>query len=127
MTLTLPWPPKALSANSRKQHRYSTKERKAYKQACWALGKAANFQATHLDITFHPPDARRRDLDNMLASIKYGLDGLALAMGVDDSVFTFTIRKGDPVRPDGAVVIRNGGTLADVVNMHRIEIKGEIE
>jgi len=117
MSLTIPWPPKALSANSRKQHRYSTKERKSYKRDCWALCKEAKFSATHLDITFHPPDARRRDLDNMLASIKYGLDGIAEAMGVDDSVFSFTIRKGDPVRPHGAVVIRNGGTLADIVNL----------
>lgn len=28
-----------------------------------------------------------------------------LAMGVDDSTFTLTIRKADPVRPDGCVVI----------------------
>lgn len=117
--LILPWPPKALSANSRKQHRYTTSERKAYKNDCWIATKEAKFRATHLDITFHPPCGRRRDLDNMLSSIKYGLDGVACAMGVDDSVFTFTIRKGEPFRPHGQIVIRNGATLADVVNMDR--------
>jgi crossover junction endodeoxyribonuclease RusA len=119
MTVTLPWPPKALSANSRKDRRYSTAERKQYKQDCWVLTKEAKFRAFHLDITFHPPDGRRRDLDNMLAGIKYGLDGVAAAMGIDDSFFEFTIRKGEPVRPHGAIVIRDGGTLADAVNRDR--------
>lgn len=130
MTVTLPWPPKALSANSRKDRRHSTAERKRYKHDCWAITKEAKFRAFHLDITFHPPDGRRRDLDNMLAGIKYGLDGVSAAMGIDDSFFEFTIRKGDPVRPSGAVVIREGGTLADVVDMHsgtvRIPLKGAI-
>ena len=130
MTVTLPWPPKALSTNSRKAHRHSTAERKKYKQDCWVLTKEAKFRAFHLDITFHPPDGRRRDLDNMLAAIKYGLDGVAAAMGIDDSFFEFTIRRGDVMRPHGAVVIRDGGTLADIVNQHpetvSIPFKGQI-
>lgn len=112
--VTLPWPPKALSANSRKQHRYSTDDRKAYKETCWKLGKEAKFHATHLDITFCPPDARRRDTDNLIASIKYGLDGLALAMGVDDQEFNpITARRGKPMPPHGCVIIRDGGRAND--------------
>lgn len=107
-TVSLPWPPKALSANSRKQHRYSTAERKQYKSDCWALTKAEQIDRslTHLDITFHPPDKRRRDLDNMLSSIKYGLDGVAAALGVDDYTFSFSIRRGEPLRPSGEVIIK---------------------
>lgn len=41
----------------------------------------------------------------MLSGIKYGLDGLALAMGVDDSDWSLTIIKGSPDRPNGSVVI----------------------
>jgi crossover junction endodeoxyribonuclease RusA len=37
-----------------------------------------------VQLTFAPPDARRRDDDNMLASFKSGRDGLADAMGIDD-------------------------------------------
>lgn len=49
-------------------------------------------------IIFHPPDKRHRDLDNMLASIKYGLDGIALAWGVNDKDFKpITIDIGEPV------------------------------
>lgn len=106
--LTLPWPPKALQANSRKDRRHTGEDRRSYKRTCWVLTKEARFRATHLDITFHPPCGRKRDLDNMLASIKSGLDGIAVAMGIDDSNFTFTIRKGEPRRPAGCVVIREG-------------------
>jgi len=105
--LEIPWPPRSLSPNARKQHRYATRDRKAYKEACWALTKEAGFRARHLHITFHPPDGKRRDLDNMLAAIKYGLDGVALAMGVDDREFNpITIGRGDPFRPHGKVVIK---------------------
>lgn len=38
-------------------------------------------------ITFYVPDNRRRDLDNLLASMKHALDGVAVAMEVDDSTF----------------------------------------
>jgi len=102
----LPWPPKELSPNSRKHRLHTTKFRKGYKTACWAVAKEAkpDRTKTHLDITFSPPDGRRRDLDNMLGSIKYGLDGLALALGVDDSDWTLTIRKGAKVK-GGAVYI----------------------
>lgn len=108
-SVLLPWPPKELMPNRKKQHRYTRDIRKKYKEACWALAREARFRAEHLDITFHPPCGRRRDLDNLLAAMKAGLDGLALAMGVDDSEFTFTIRKGDPKRPDGCVVVKDGG------------------
>ena len=107
--MMLPWPPKSLSSNSRKDRRYTGEDRKNYKRTCWAIAKEAKFRATHLDITFHPPCGRKRDLDNMLGHIKYGLDGVALAMGCDDSEFSFTIRKGEPMRPDGAVVVVPGG------------------
>lgn len=52
----------------------------------------------HLTITFHPPDRRRRDLDNMLASAKALLDGFANACQVDDHRFELTLRRGEPVK-----------------------------
>ena len=117
------WPPKVLSPNSRNQHRFSGEERKKYKEACWAATKAAKFRASSLDITFHPPTGHRRDLDNLLASIKYGLDGVACAMGVDDSVFTeITIRKGEVVKPHGLVVVRD----AEPFNVGKLELRGSV-
>lgn len=57
-----------------------------------------------LSIVFHPPDKRKRDLDNMLSSIKAGLDGIADALSVNDQRFEFNIKRGDPVK-SGSVVI----------------------
>ena len=106
-TAVLPWPPKELSPNSRTDRRKTTDLRKSYKEACWAAAKEAKLSpATHLHITFHPPEGRKRDLDNMLGAIKYGLDGVALAMGMDDSEWSLTIVKGEPKRPHGEVRVR---------------------
>ena len=38
-------------------------------------------------ITFYPPDARRRDDDNMIGSFRAARDGIADALGVDDRRF----------------------------------------
>ena len=40
----------------------------------------------------------------MLASIKSGLDGISQAIGVDDSKWSLTITKGDPIK-GGQVVV----------------------
>lgn len=103
-SVEFPWPPSCLSPNSRKDRRGTTESRRNYKMAWRAIAKH-KLRGTHLDITFHPPDGRRRDLDNMFGAIKYGIDGLALAMGVDDSVFSFTIRRAEPRKPHGCVVV----------------------
>ncbi|SOE49110.1 hypothetical protein ODI_R1848 [Orrella dioscoreae] len=38
-------------------------------------------------LTFVAPDRRRRDIDNLLACMKSQMDGIAIALGVDDSQF----------------------------------------
>lgn len=85
--------------------------RAKYKLAAWAVAREAMDLAwcrpnegVHLRICFHPPDKRRRDLDNMLASIKSGLDGISDAIGVDDSQWSLSLSRGEPV-PGGAVAI----------------------
>lgn len=78
------------------------KAKKAYKEACMWQAKAdgakpMTVDALHLTITFVPPDRRHRDLDNMLSSIKAGLDGLRDVLSVDDSKWSLTIRKADAI------------------------------
>jgi crossover junction endodeoxyribonuclease RusA len=60
----------------------------------------------HLDIEFMPPNKRAHDLDNCLAAMKAGLDGIADAWGVNDQRFTLTIYKAD--RVGGMVKITRG-------------------
>ena len=38
-------------------------------------------------MRFYPPTKRARDWDNLLASMKSGIDGLADGLGVDDNIF----------------------------------------
>lgn len=116
MSITLPWPDKRLSPNAR-QHRMAVAglRKVARQEAMWAC-KAAKMYfphlrdvGLHLRITFHPPDRRRRDLDNMLASIKSQLDGIADVIGVDDSMWGLTILRGD--------VVKGGLVLIEVVDL----------
>jgi len=108
MQVQLPWMPKELSPNSRVHYMKAAKIKSQYKLACFGFSKAAlqPFQGNVLlSITFHPPDKRKRDLDNMLAALKAGLDGLSEAIGVNDYNFAITIRRGEPVQY-GAVNIK---------------------
>lgn len=50
-----------------------------------------------LDIEFVPPNRRAHDLDNCLASLKSGLDGVADAWKVNDKRFKLTIHKADRI------------------------------
>lgn len=124
MTVTLPWPDKKMSPNARVHRMAVAPIRKRYRGDCCILARAAKMNFAHLTdtglhlrITFNPPDRRARDLDNMLASIKSGLDGVADAIGVDDSKWTLTIQRGEPVK-GGAVVV-------SVVDGKGNEMKGQ--
>jgi crossover junction endodeoxyribonuclease RusA len=111
--ITLPWPDRRLSPNAREDRRAIAGVRKSQKDVAFWLAKKAAMHFPHLAkqphvrVTFHPPDNRRRDLDNMLASVKSALDGVALATGVDDSLWGLTLIKGPAIKK-GAVVIECG-------------------
>jgi crossover junction endodeoxyribonuclease RusA len=66
--------------------------------------RAKNWPRVNVAITFCPPDKRRRDLDNIIASFKAGADGIADGLGIDDSLFNCTYSLGAPVG-DGAVFV----------------------
>ena len=109
--VTFGWPPKELSPNARVHWSKKSKAAKAYRLDCFYLAKEARITAREdgpisLRIEFVPPDRRGRDLDNMLASIKSGLDGLAEALKVNDKRFTLTLSVAD--RIGGMVQIEVG-------------------
>lgn len=90
--ITLPWPPSTLSPNSRTHWRFKAKAAKKYRQECGWIARAAGLIAPaegklHLWLDFYPPDRRHRDDDNLIASFKSGRDGIADALGVNDSRF----------------------------------------
>jgi crossover junction endodeoxyribonuclease RusA len=94
--IILPWPTANLSPNSRAHYMIRHKEKKAYRQACaWqaksqGLGRDWSDEKISVHLTFFPPDKRQRDHDNMIASMKAGIDGLADVMGVNDHRFVIS-------------------------------------
>ena len=101
-TITLPWPSSALSPNTRAHWSKLAAAKKAYRAACAWTAKAQGAgrieaRRLHLIITFYPPNRRAHDLDNCLARLKSGLDGLADVLGGDDQHWALTIKKADTV------------------------------
>lgn len=93
LTVVLPWPDAKLNPNARVHWRASAPLKASYKDDCYWLTKHAAMDweplicDIPLSITFVQPDMRKRDVDNMLASIKSAIDGFALALGVNDRQF----------------------------------------
>ena len=89
--------------------------KKAYEHEAWAATMAAaspddrDALAAHgalsVALTFHPKDANRVDADNAIASLKAALDGIARALGVDDSRFRLAAPVMAEPRKGGAVIV----------------------
>lgn len=98
------WPPRVLSPNARAHWRTKHGTARLHKtEACYAarsaMGKLkANPESVTVELIFHPPDKRSRDIDNMLASMKAALDGVVIALDVDDSKWSIMMHKGEPVK-----------------------------
>lgn len=110
---TFPWPHKSLSPNARVNRFERAKLVRAYRTGVAWEARAAgirggNSPALHVALTFCPPDNRRWDLDNMLASIKPGLDGIADVIGVDDSKWSLSLSRGPAVKRGVVHVIIQG-------------------
>lgn len=112
--ITLPFPDKILWPNGRghrmAKHRAFQKHKEwAYHATLAALPRCFKHNGVeinlHFDIT--PKGATRRpiDKDNAVAAMKAYLDGIALAMKVDDSTFAVpSISFSKPLGPGGVVV-----------------------
>lgn len=114
----LPFPDRRLNPNSSKGKHWAATValRKAARADAAVLTRAAGAgglfttsQELAIVITFIQPDRRARDRDNLLAACKPMLDGVADALGVNDSQFEpVTIRREYGKKP-GAVVVEIGG------------------
>lgn len=94
LIVRLPFPSSELFPNRRNgKHWGATNGIKVQQHdaAYWATKAAGPFSAPDGDIPisllFLTPDKRHRDADNMLAASKALLDGVASALGIDDSRF----------------------------------------
>lgn len=98
LTISMPWPSADLSPNARVHHMARARAVKKARDYAWGMTKAA-MPALGIKVgswvgpitvqyTFHPEIDRDRDDDNFAARMKPARDGIARALGVDDSGFT---------------------------------------
>lgn len=115
LTLFLPWAPSvnaywraSAMRNGKGVMVYTTKEAKQYRQDVgWLCAGAHKFSASAeilLDITLHPPDARRRDADNFNKCV---WDALVAAHIFNDDcqVQSYRVSKGAVVS-GGQIVVK---------------------
>jgi crossover junction endodeoxyribonuclease RusA len=122
LTITLPWPDAALAPNRSKGLHWaktSGKKAKAFEDAYFLTHQAVSQHKGEwfpldgkgdipVTLTFCAPDKRRRDSDNLLASLKSALDGVATALTIDDSRFSpITLSRGAAVK-GGSVIVTIG-------------------
>jgi crossover junction endodeoxyribonuclease RusA len=110
LKIKIPWPPKYLSPNSRVHWAKKAKSAKKYKADCFFLAKNAglvevNSKKIDVHIDFYAPDKRRRDIDNLIASIKNGLDGIADAIKVDDHCFVIAANLNEKIVKNGIIEV----------------------
>ena len=117
--ITLPWAKPPLSLNDRMDWRTKHRWTKTLRQAAWALAKQAQIPALgscSVELLYVPRDRRRRDEDNLFATLKPLADGLVDAgVVVDDTpdLMGKRCRIGDPdsKRPRMVLVVeRRVGT-----------------
>jgi crossover junction endodeoxyribonuclease RusA len=89
MTVTLGWPSRALSPNARTHWGTLARAKKAARIEGFYASTSGllphDVACISIQVMFIPPNTRRIDLDNCIASIKPHLDGISDAIGIDDS------------------------------------------
>lgn len=124
-TFDLPWPDKLLSPNARVHWRRKHGVTKAARsEACFITANAIrpkpDWPSANVAMVFHPPDNRRRDRDNIIASMKAANDGIADAIGIDDSRFVSSYAMGEPIKGG---VVRVTITAPDMAAQQLPELK----
>ena len=129
ITVDVPWPSRALSPNGRvSPFTLARLKRLAKSYAATATREAIAGRAVaypvgvrlRYDIVTRPKCRRNRDDDNTVAMLKASLDGIAQALGVDDSQFQLgSVTEGEKsARPHVLI------TFTPALQV--IEIRGEI-
>lgn len=115
--IELPWPPRELNPNARVHWSKRSKAAKAYRRDCRVLTRASGVVAPEgrvlLVLEFVPPDLRRRDDDNLIAAFKAGRDGIADALGIDDTRFVTQFSLSEWVTAGGLVRVWIGGEIEE--------------
>jgi hypothetical protein len=109
MTLELPWPPASLSGHNtghwRKKSAIVAKHREWARLATMEAQPVVPTQGDiRISFTFYPPD-RRGDRTNFPNRLKPAIDGIATALGINDSRFLPQYHFAEPVKNARIVVV----------------------
>jgi hypothetical protein len=113
LTVSLPWPHRDLSPNSRKHWRNRASKAKVHRTQAFALTAFASkghwtcdpSKRLSIGMQFIPPANRHYDLDNLIARMKSSLDGVADALSVNDRNFGYSSITLEPAQKPGRVVV----------------------
>jgi crossover junction endodeoxyribonuclease RusA len=100
-TVELPWPPRTLHPNGRPHWAALAKAKAKARGDAYLIARHLRVsEPVTVAVTLHPPSNRKRDLDGALSSLKASFDGIADAIGVDDSRWTWRLPSGfaEPVK-----------------------------
>lgn len=108
-TITLAWPDIRLSQNGRGHHMALARLVKHNRAVAGWIAKAAGCrvlppQILPVTITYHPPN-NRRDRQNVEATMKAAIDGIAEVIGINDGKWRISHVWGDYDKPNGKVVV----------------------
>lgn len=122
--IRLPWPEPALWQNRKVHWARRAKATKAARKTAWALAleqKVPCIPNAILEFEFYPPTKGKRDIQNMPATQKAAIDGIADAMGCDDN--GFRVRWPE----DFAGVVHGGCVVVKIIPpVVEIELRGAI-
>ena len=129
ISISMPWPLVDISPNGRAHWRDKHKATKASKNYAWGMAKSLMgplgivpgswLGPISVQLMFHPAVTRDRDLDNMQASQKAALDGIALALGINDTHFRPVSSIGDQRKPACVVITLSPAAV-------KMEVRGTI-
>jgi crossover junction endodeoxyribonuclease RusA len=110
--IPLPFPAKILWPNGRGHYHAKNRAFQAHKQWAFTAAKQAmprcfkwNGEPIKWRVTITPKTAHKIDKDNAVASLKAYFDGIALALGVNDSAFDVPeIIFAEPRKPGGVEI-----------------------
>jgi crossover junction endodeoxyribonuclease RusA len=127
MIVRLPWPDMKLMPNKSKGRAWQgaskiRSEQRGAAVICTMAAIASHGPKAYegnipLSLIYMAPDKRHRDLDNLLAASKPILDGLAQALGVDDSRFKPILVDSIYAGGEGALVAAVGIQIISGVNL----------
>ncbi|MFA7278933.1 MAG: hypothetical protein WC100_02455 [Sterolibacterium sp.] len=125
----LPFPHASLFPNRKNGkdfHATLAAKQKQRDDGYYATKAAGSFKAPDgyipLSLVFVSPDKRHRDGDNMLAASKALLDGVALALGIDDKRFKPILIDWERGEKPGALLVGIGVAVMSGASLKEMEI-----